>query len=155
MNISSLYDTSKIIIRNSMHQIEYSNYALWPLRPQYAIRDLLMQHIQINEIFVEIDKEFLNTKPDYIIRGHISNLEFYFNEELGLNKANLDVKYTLEQYQTGKTILTHHIRRSDSIGSGEMVFFVKKISDILNEENQKFIRKLKTYFSNKFDKNQR
>ena len=147
LEISSLYDHSKIVIRRSMHRIQYDSDSIWPIRPQYAIRDLIIKHLRVINLFQEVDKEFLNVKPDYAVVGTIYAIEYYSNPEHKIRKASLEMKLTLQNYETGKPLVNHEYRRSVDLLDDNMNFFVKAISDIVLKENTLFFKKLEEYFA--------
>ncbi len=143
-DISSTYDRSGIVIRNSLHQMRYSRYELWALRPQDAIQNLLLKHLKEMGIFAEVKREYLDVRPDFTILGTISNIELYHSP--GISRADIEMELSLQDNQNEKVIITHHFTRFEKLESDNFAFFAKKISDILKEENNKFILKIINYF---------
>jgi len=143
-DISLTYDRSAIVIRNSLHQLRYSRYDLWALRPQDAIQDLLLKHLKEANLFADVKKEFLDVRPDFTILGHICNIELYHSE--GINRADIEMELSLQDNQNENIVVSYHFVRYERLDTQNMAFFAKKISDILKEENNKFILKIIKYF---------
>ena len=146
-DISSTYDRSGIVIRSSSHQLRYSQNDLWPIRPQDAIQNLLLQHLLKVNVFAEVKKEFLDVRPDYTITANIFSIEMYSQEEL--NRADIEMKLSMKDNATETVVLTHHFTRFEKTGTNNMSYFAKKISDILREENTAFIIKIIKYLKGK------
>lgn len=142
--ISTIYDRSQIVIRRSRHRLVYSNYDLWPIRPQEAVQNLLMRHLRKARIFDTVKKDFLDKRPRYSIGGTIHNIEFYHSEKL--YRADLEMDLYLWDNQKNHQIVEHHVKRYVKMEQNNITYFVKNISDILREENAIFVEKIIKYF---------
>jgi ABC-type uncharacterized transport system auxiliary subunit len=147
IDISSSYDRSQIVVRQSLHKLRYDEYSLWAERPQEAIRVLLERHLKESGIFDEVKREFLNTRADYKVYGYLFNVEFYQSKEL--KRADLEMKLFFQENKSESIVVTHFIRRYEKLETDDMAFFAKKISDILKEENEKFRIKIIAYMQEK------
>ena len=102
------YDSIRIIARFSSHQINYYRYSLWAVRPQVAVADMLVQHINAYHLFKGCQREFLEERPDYEITGEIFQIEKFDSEQY--SAAHLKMSFDL--YDTIARIawsLTHLI----------------------------------------------
>jgi ABC-type uncharacterized transport system auxiliary subunit len=151
-DISPTYDRPGIVIRNSMHQMRYSRYHLWPVRPQNAVQGLLLQHLREFHIFTDAKEEFLDLRPDYTVSGTIYSIELYSNPDL--NRADIEMELSLRENETGTVVVTHRFSRFERIDTDNMAFFAKTISDILREENGIFIAKMISYFEEEMNDGQ-
>ena len=142
--ISPTYDRSGIVIRDSMHRMRYSRSHLWPVRPQEAVRDLLLRHFRDSRVFAEVKTEFLDVRPDFTVLGNVHCIELYSFE--GLNRAGVEVELSLQENRNETIVVAHHFRRLEKTGTDDMAFFAMTVSDILHEEHNRFIGKVLKYF---------
>ena len=143
--IDRTYDNSRIVIRQSAHEVYYDRLSLWATRPQVAITDLLIKHINKLELFEQCKKSFLDEKPDYIISGTIHSIEKYRSEKY--TRADLQVSLYLLEAHKNQTVLNYEINKYIPLYTDNMNFFAKKISDTLNEEFDAFLSEIIKYFS--------
>ncbi|MEA3474957.1 MAG: ABC-type transport auxiliary lipoprotein family protein [Candidatus Cloacimonadota bacterium] len=145
--IDRTYDNSRIVVRQSAHEVYYDRSSLWATRPQVAITDLLINHINKLKIVKKCEKTFLEKKPDYIISGTIHSIEKYQSERY--SGADLHISIYLMDVQENQIVLTYTIERYTELYTNKMNYFSKKISDILNEEFNIFLSKVINYFKEK------
>jgi ABC-type uncharacterized transport system auxiliary subunit len=139
------YDSIRIIARYSSHQINYYRYSLWAVRPQMAIADLLMQHINAYQLFKDCEREFLEERPDYEITGEVQQVERY--ESQGYTAAHLKMTFDLYDYNSANKVVTHEFDREVPIAQEEMTIFAKVISDIIDQETENFLVDVVDYFN--------
>lgn len=144
-DISTIYDRSQIVIRQSEHRLIYSTLDLWPIRPQQALQNLLIRHLRAENIFQEVQEDYLDRRNRYQIEATIHNIEFYSNNEF--NRADLEMDLFFRDLKQKKSLI-YQVKRFENLENQDMTFFVKKLSDILREENNKFIKKIKDYIRN-------
>lgn len=145
--IDRTYDNTRIVIRQSTHEIYYDRMSLWTTRPQVAITNLLINHINKLKIVKKCEKTFLEEKPDYIISGTIHSIEKYQSERY--SRADLHISIYLMDVQENQIVLNYTIERYIPLYTNKMNYFSKKISDILNEEFNIFLTQVINYFKSK------
>jgi len=138
------FDSIRIIARFSTHQINYYRYSLWAVRPQVAVADLLVQHINTYNLFQKCQREFLNVRPDYEITGEIFQIERFQSRDY--TAAHLKMVYELFDYQTNERVVRHEFNRETPVPRENMTIFVKALSDIISEESEAFLVKVIDYF---------
>ncbi len=146
-NIPRSFDKIRIVARYSSHQINYYRYSLWAVKPQIAIADLLVQHINSYNIFEKCQREFLDSAPDYEINGKILQIERYDSEDY--TAAHLKMDFELYASDDSQLLLRHEFDRELPIHAekGEkMPIFAKAISDIVQSEADIFLRDVVDYF---------
>jgi ABC-type uncharacterized transport system auxiliary subunit len=138
------YDSIRIIARFSSHQINYYRYSLWAVRPQMAIADELVKHINVYHVFLDCKREFLDTRPDYEITGLIHQIERFDSE--GYSAAHLKMTFNFYNYESKDVLVSHSFDREVPITEGSMTIFAKVISDISEEEVENFLVKVVEHF---------
>lgn len=135
--IPRAYDSIRIIARHSSHQINYYRFSLWAVRPQLAVADNLVQHINAYRLFKDCRREYLEERPDYEITGEILQIE-RFESEL-YTAAHLKMNFVLYDYGTGDKLVQHDFDREVPLPSGDVTLFAKALSDLLAEEAENFL----------------
>lgn len=143
--IDRTYDNSRIVVRQSAHEVYYDRSSLWATRPQVAITDLLINHINKLKMVKKCEKTFLEEKPDYIISGTIHSIEKYQSDRY--TRADLKISLYLMDTQKNQIVLNYTIEKYIPLYTNKMSFFAKKISDTLNEEFNVFLAQVINYFS--------
>lgn len=138
------YDSNRIIARFSSHQINFYRYSLWAVRPQIAIADLLVQHINAYQLFKDCQREYLDENPDFEISGEIQQVEKYESHEY--TAAHLKMRFDLYDYSSKDRRVTHALDREIPIPTGDMTIFAKVLSDVTQEEAEKFLVKVVEWF---------
>ncbi|MFC2150573.1 ABC-type transport auxiliary lipoprotein family protein [Calditrichota bacterium] len=138
------YDSIRIIARYSSHQIDYYRYSLWAVRPQIAIADLIMQHVNTYKLFKSCQREFLEERPQYEITGEIQQIERYDNE--GFSAAHLKARIDFIDYETNELIVSHEFDRELKIPPENMTIFAKAVSDMISDETNQFLEKVVDHF---------
>ena len=147
MKIPRTFDRVSIVVRYSAHRLDYYRYNLWAIRPQITISDLIADHISRFGIFKECQREFLEERPDYEIIGNIEAIEKFDHEQY--TAAHLALKLYLRTYDGYENLLSHEFDRVEEMPVFQMELFAQKLSDILEEEINIFIRKMIVYFNQK------
>ena len=150
MKIPRTFDRISIVVRYSAHRLDYYRYNLWAIRPQITISDLIADHISRFALFKNCQREFLEERPDYEIIGHIEAVEKFDHEQY--IAAHLALKLYLRTYDGYENLLSHEFDRVEEMPVFEMELFAQKLSDILEEEVNQFIRKMIDYFNQNTDR---
>ena len=146
--IDKTYDNSRIVIRQSAHEVYYDRWSLWAKRPPDAMTSLIINHIRALNIAEECKKIYLDKRPDYIITGTIHNIEKYvsdlpFNE---FQRADISMTIQMLEVKTDNTVVNYEIKRYAPLYTESMSFFAKTLSDTLKNEITIFLRKVQEYF---------
>ncbi len=142
--IDRTYDNSRIVIRQSAHQIYYDRFSLWARRPQEAITFLLVNHINKLHIVKNCKERFIDDSPDFIISGQIHSIEKYQNDLL--LRADIHISLTLTKVSTNQIVLNKEIVSYTPLYTNKMNYFAKTISDNLDKEFSNFILDMVNYF---------
>ena len=146
--IDKTYDNSRIVIRQSAHEVYYDRWSLWARRPPDAMTALLINHIRALNLVDKCKKTYLDKRPDYIITGTIHNIEKYVSD-LPLNefqRADICMTIQMLEVKTNNTVVSYEIKRYAPLYTESMSFFAKTLSDTLKNEITIFLRKVQEYF---------
>jgi len=146
--IDKTYDNSRIVIRQSAHEVYYDRWSLWARRPPDAMTALIINHIRALNLVEECKKTYLDKRPDYIITGTIHNIEKYISD-IPLNefqRADLCMTIQMLEVKTNNTVVSYEIKRYAPLYTESMSFFAKTLSDTLRNEITIFLRKVQEYF---------
>ena len=142
-DMNRIYDRNSIVVRESLHKLSFDEKNNWALRPDRALPELLVYHINSANIFKECKSDYISTTPDYYITGTINNIEIYSND----NNIFAHVNVSLELRDGTRTILVaHKIDAKRDIKKYDITFFVKTAGEILKEGAQEFLVKTVDYF---------
>ncbi len=146
--IDRTYDNSRIVIRQSAHEVYYDRLSLWARRPPDAISSLIINHIKALNLVTECKRTFLDSRPDYIINGTIHNIEKYVSDlpQHEFIRADLRVSLQLIDTKTDRTVVNYEFKRYTELYTESMSYFAKTLSDILKNEITIFLRKVQDYF---------
>ncbi|MDZ7330843.1 MAG: PqiC family protein [candidate division KSB1 bacterium] len=148
MKIPRTFDRVSIVVRYSAHRLDYYRYNLWAIRPQIIISDLIADHIAKFNIFRKCQREFLEERPDFEIVGTIMAIEKF--EHPQYTAAHLALKLYLRTFDGYENLLVHEFDRIEEMPVFQMELFAQKLSDILEEEVNNFIRKIIAYFNQSY-----
>jgi ABC-type uncharacterized transport system auxiliary subunit len=141
--MNRIYDRNSIVVRESLHKLSFDEKNNWALRPDRALPELMVYHINSANIFKECKTDFISTIPDYYITGTINNMEIYSND----NKVFAHVNVSLElRNQNRKILVSHQIDTKRDIKRYDITFYVKTSGEILKEGTQEFLIKIVDYF---------
>ncbi len=146
LDINRIYDRNSIVIRNSMHSLNFDPHNKWALRPDKAITDLLIKQMMAFDIFSDCRNNYIDTDPDYILNGRINNVEFYESQSSMFAHLNM-ILYFRDGNEN--IIFEYKINRKINLKKYDVGFFVKVLSDCLKNEFENLNYKIITYFENK------
>jgi len=138
------YDSIRIIARFSSHQINYYRYSLWAVRPQIAIADLLVQHINAYHLFKSCQREMFEGRPEFEITGEIFQIERFESEQY--SAAHIRMSIELYKYDNKERVVEHTFDREVPLHTESMTIFAKVVSDIVEDEVENFLVKMVDYF---------
>ena len=142
--MNRVYDRNSIVIRESLHKLSFDEKNNWALRPDRALPELLIYHINSAGIFKECGRDFISSKPDYFIAGTINNIEIYN----GVNsiQAHLNIIMELKD-RNQNVIVSHRIDEKRDIKNYDVTYFVKTSGDIIKKGTHEFLVKIVDYFT--------
>lgn len=140
-NISKAYDQDRIALRTKSNEIVYYYYNNWAENPSSAIRYFIWEKIKESNIFKATVLNDIEIAPQFVIGGTISQIERVAYDDR--HAAHIKMILEFIDQNSGKTIVLHQFDRSSDINeNASMNTFASKISRILNEECNNFLKKV-------------
>ncbi len=142
--MNRIYDRNQIVIRESLHKLSFDERSHWALRPNRALPELVMYHINSAGLFKECKTDFLLTRPDYYISGIINNIEIYSGESAVL--AHLNVVLELRD-RDRNIVVSHKINEKKDIKRHDITIFVKTVGELMRDGTHEFMIKIVNHFT--------
>jgi ABC-type uncharacterized transport system auxiliary subunit len=141
--MNRIYDRNSIVVRESLHKLSFDQKSNWALRPDRALPELVINHINSANIFKECKSDYVLTSPDYFITGTINNIEIYNGEGAVMTHLNLNI----ELRDKGRKILvSQRIDLKKEIRKYDITLFVKTIGEALSAGVHEFLVETVDYF---------
>jgi len=143
-DIAKTYERSKIVLRHFGPKITYSDYDIWGSKLSSTIPDLFAKRLTYNNIFTQVQRTFLDERPDYEISTKINNIEFL--QSLLANEVHLNMDIFLTKAGNDEYLVKHSAKRVKIINNDKIEDFVQTINDIILEEANIFSIKIQNHF---------
>jgi len=141
--MNRIYDRNSIVVRESLHKLSFDEKNIWALRPDRALPELLIYHINSAYIFKECKSDFITTVPDYYISGTINNIEIYNSEKTVMAHVNI----VMELRDKDRNVLvSHQINEKRDIKNYDIAYFVKTVGEIVKAGSHEFLVKMVDHF---------
>ncbi|MEJ2053937.1 MAG: ABC-type transport auxiliary lipoprotein family protein [Calditrichaceae bacterium] len=139
--ISRAYNQERIALRTKSNEVIYYYYNKWAENPVSAVRHFILEKFKINNIFAGINLNEIETMPDFVINGVISQIERIDIENTHAAHVKMILEFT--EANSGKILVLHEFDRSAEIKkNASMNTFAREISRILDEECNVFINRI-------------
>ncbi|RLC51094.1 MAG: hypothetical protein DRZ79_03325, partial [Candidatus Cloacimonadota bacterium] len=142
--IPKTYSRKQIVIRHLGPKITYSSNDIWAVSLSDIIPSLIAQRLSRYNVFRQIQREFLEEKPDYEITTVLNNLELLEYEEF--NQARLNMDFFLKKSGEEKYLVHYSTNREEKLLDDQVDTFVMKINNLIFEETDNFIGMIEEYF---------
>lgn len=141
VNVNPVYEKDKIVNRNKSHEITYYMYHQWAVRPDDAIRELLLEYLQNRKLFDNISTRFAMSVPDYRLKTMVNDLEIIENGKSF--SAHVNIGYILTKNTSDSVLVSHRADRIEPLKHKDMNLFAQAVSNILIEELEVFAEMLR------------
>ncbi|HPR18302.1 MAG TPA: ABC-type transport auxiliary lipoprotein family protein [Candidatus Cloacimonadota bacterium] len=138
--VSKTYNRNQIVIRHFGPRITYDNYNLWGVKLTKVIPDLIQKRMQNYRLFKQINREFLDTRPDLEVSVAVNNIEEYISENM--QQARVNISFILRNSGEATVLAQHSVNVERRLLSNDYDTFVQTVNEIILEETDKFIIKI-------------
>ncbi len=140
IDMEEIYNDYRLVYRKSPFQLNYYSYKFWIKKPDRVIRDAIVQYLSNKKVFNKVIIEFLEWKPDLIMKVRTNIIEEY---DIGENWfAHLSMKFKIIDFKSGEVIVTHKFDRKKRLIIKKVDNIPVCLSKILQEELDKVISNL-------------
>jgi ABC-type uncharacterized transport system auxiliary subunit len=128
-SIAEAFKRNQIVYRKSAHELNFYNFELWAVRPEYLVADMVFKHFFAAQLFEQVSKSIGQQEPDYILTGEIHAIEEYDNKNEWF--AHLALSLKLYEHYTNREIWSKDYDFRKRVPQTEVVFLVRELSFIL------------------------
>ncbi|MEN8154418.1 MAG: ABC-type transport auxiliary lipoprotein family protein [Acidobacteriota bacterium] len=140
METNEAFWHQRIAYRSSPYKIKYLTFKQWATRPSELIKDSTIRFYRNSSLFKRVIKEYSKVEPDLRMKINIDALEMYYREKNWYAHLALDIE--IFDAKSEKMILTHSFNRKKKLKGKKARYLPEKISEILQEELLKVVKKL-------------
>ena len=135
-SIDKIYDRYNIVNRTSAYELEYSKSQFWAVKPERMIADLITNQIKVSNIFKDVTIKY-DKIPDLVLSGRILVLDNIKSEKDVFARISIELK--IFDFKTNKTLVNYRFERRKKVVNKSMVYVAREMSNILQEEVNKFL----------------
>ncbi len=135
-SIDKIYDRYNIVNRTSAYELEYSKSQFWAVKPERMIADLITNQLKISNMFKDVTIKY-DKIPDLLLSGRILVLDNIKSEKDVFARISVELK--IFDFKTNKTLVSYRFERRKKIVNKSMVYVAREMSNILQEEIDKFL----------------
>ena len=135
-SIDKIYDRYNIVNRTSAYELEYSKSQFWAVKPERMIADLITNQIKISNMFKDVTIKY-DKVPDLVLAGRILVLDNIKSEKDVYARISIELK--IFDFKTNKTLVNYRFERRKQVVNKSMVYVAREMSNILQEEVDKFL----------------
>ena len=130
----------RMAYRSSPYQIKYFIFKQWAKRPSELIKDTIVHFYKNSLLFEKVIERFSTMEPDITMKVNIDALEMSHQKKNWFAHLALDIE--IIDAKNEKIILTHFFDRKKRLKGKKTRYVPEKISEILQEELLKIVKKL-------------
>lgn len=126
------YNRPQIVYRQTPYQYQYYTFRMWAAKPQHLVRELTERHIRAVGLVDEVTREYLEELPDYELEGEIIAMEEFDSGDIWY--GHLAMRFRLVRFRDKMPLWTYHFDRTKRIYERDLVYVIRALSGILEEE---------------------
>lgn len=132
---ASGYDTPRIAIRTSKHEIQYYAYRQWVSEPARMLTEMTVQHLRRSGRFAEVASQDKVREPDAILEGTVDAIEQVDRDKTW--DARLAMTFVLRRGDSEQVLLRHSFDLTRPCARRHPDDVAAAVSGILGEEAKK------------------
>lgn len=102
LSVTEVYRQNEIVYREESRMVNYYNYELWAVKPEFLVSEMVFQHLKSVHMFRDISKTVDIDIIDYTLSGEITAIEeldtagvWYAHLALSMNMQDTRLRTTL------------------------------------------------------------
>ena len=136
-SVAEVYRRNNIVYRQSPYKLQFYNYDLWAVKPEYMVSDMIFRHLETAMIFSEVRRSIDVEDPDFTVTGTIRAIEEYDNQDEWY--AHLAMDINLQDNRTKKVIWSRGWDYRKKVSNFEPIYIVRGLSELLERINNEAI----------------
>ena len=141
VEVSPVFSTPRIAVRQKSHEIAFFQYHHWAVTPEEAITDFIEKELDNAEIFRESGQVEWEITPEYQLFSNVNYLEY--QEQGKTARARLQMSLQLKRTEDHQLISYHAFDRTEPLTARSMNEYAETVSLILHQELQVFFNHIK------------
>lgn len=143
IRIAPAYAGKRIAVRTESHRLNYYIQNEWAVQPEESITALLENYLQSRRLFSSISTRPFKVYPNFELYSHVHHLEAV--EYQSRLKAHLHIDWELYDRNADHLVVFHTFETSRFLVRRDINLLATTVSNILEEELQKFADKIENY----------
>ncbi len=136
-----LYESDKIVYRNSVYEVHYDHYRRWIAPPKKIITERLFKQYRASGVFQKVVRLPSTSKIDYVLKGRIQAFEEWDESDAWYGLVSLE--FQLQHPETSEVVWENVITEKFPALKKDPLEVVKAISESLNKVISKSIEEIK------------
>ena len=125
-----LYESDKIVYRNSRYEVQFYNYRRWIVPPKKLVTEKLYKHYRATGNFERVVRTPSTFPVDYILQGRIHAFEEWDEKDTWYGFVKLE--FELRHAKTNEIVWEKVLSRRTTAKQKDPVSVVEAISESLN-----------------------
>ncbi len=138
--VSEFYDDYRLVYRKSPYEVNYYSYEFWSIKPGKLIKKAIINYLKTNNDYLIIG-EFSDSKPDYYIDVLLNSIEEIEKKDSWYGR--LSMSFALYSFKTDEKLLSFNFDKTKRFPEKRVTYLPKVISEILKNNINIFINKIK------------
>jgi len=143
IRIAPAYAGKRIAVRTESHRLNYYVQNEWAVQPEESITALLENYLQSRRLFSSVSTRPFKVYPNFELSSHVHHLEAV--EYQNRLKARLHIDWELYDRNSSRLVIFHSFDISRFLFRRDINMLATTISNILEEELQKFADKIENH----------
>lgn len=135
------YSGTQIPLRNRSNEIQYFSYHEWAVRPALILRQITMDYLSSENLFIRVSDRFWNDNPDYRLELTIFNLEVI--EAKKNFEARLNYKFELVDTENYQVAFQQSADLREILENNDLNLFAEAISTMFQMELEKLAENIR------------
>ncbi len=135
------YSGTQIPLRNRSNELQYFSYHEWAVRPAQIFRQITMDYLSAENLFIRVSDRFWNENPDYRLELTIFNMEVIENKKSF--EARFNYKFELIHAETYNLTLQQSADLRETLENNDLNLFAEAISTMFQNELEKLAENIR------------
>ncbi len=142
-----LYESDKIVYRNSPYEVQFYHYRRWVAPPRKIVTERILRQYQTSGAFGKVVRLPTKQTVDYVLKGNIRAFEEWDENNAWAGLVTLE--FSLQDIESNETIWQKTLSQRTAAVKREPVEVVKAISQSLNQVIQNSIEDIEKHLVNR------
>lgn len=128
-SVTEVFRQNEIVYRENTRELNYYNYELWAVKPEFLISEMVYQHLKMVHMFRDLSKFVDLDTIDYTLSGEVTALEEL--DTAGIWYAHIAMSMQLQDTRTRSNVWTRNWDYRETVHEQNPAAVVKGLSVLL------------------------